>query len=407
MITKLKSHPAMNNSVSGIWLKAAIAGGLWASVEIIVGSFLHNLKVPFAGSILASFGIALMVAFLQIWPERGLIIRAGLICAIMKSVSPSAVILGPMTGIMAEAILLEATVYILGRNPAGYLIGGAIALFSALIHKLLSLLILYGSNIIQIYINIIQFASRQISMPDADPAVLLIYLAIIYLLIGAGAALTGYLTGRKAKNSMNSEHRFETALESEKNFFQINPGLRFNRGFLLIHLLFIPGGLLLINYTKIHIYLPVILLYLLFCVVYYRGITKKFRKPILWIQLLLIILLAFLFWNTFSQDEVSSRMEGFWIGAGMALRAVFVVIAFSSLSVELRNPKIKEMIFRTGFSQLYLALNLSFAALPAMISNLSPSQNKLTNPFLFFPKLLYQAEIWHNSLKKHIPGDYH
>lgn len=386
------------NRISNIWLKAAIAGGLWASVEIIVGSLLHNLKIPFAGSTLASFGIILMVAFSQIWPERGLIIRAGLVCALMKSVSPSAVILGPMTGIMAEAILIEAWVYFFGRNLAGYLIGGAFALFSALMHKLLSLLILYGFNIIQIYINIIQFASRQINIPDANPVTLLFYISLIYLIIGAGAALTGFLIGRKARKTMTNENNFETTLESDKNFFQINPNLRFSIGFLFIHLLLIPGGLVLMNYTKIYIHLPVILIYLLFCITYYKGIIRRLKKPFFWIQLLIIILLSFLFWNTFSENAGKNPFDGLWIGAGMAMRAVFVVVAFSSLSLELRNPKIKILIFRTGFSQLYLALNLSFAALPAMISNLSSSHNGLRNPFIFFPKLLHQAEIWHKSL---------
>jgi hypothetical protein len=386
------------NSISNIWLKAAIAGGLWASVEIIVGSLLHNLKIPFAGSTLASFGIILMIAFAQIWPERGLIIRAGLICALMKSVSPSAVILGPMTGIMAEAILIEAGIYLFGRNLAGYLIGGAVALFSALIHKLLSLLILYGFNIIQIYINIIQFASRQINIPDADPVILLIYLSLIYLFIGAVAALTGFLIGRKAGKTMSIEHKFETSLESDKNFFQINPNLSFKTGFLFIHLLFIPGGLVLMNSTKVYIHLTIIFIYLFFCITYYKGIIRRLKKPFFWIQLMIIILLSFLFWNTFSENEGENPFEGLWIGAGMAMRAVFIVVAFSSLSVELRNPKIKEAIFRTGFSQLYLALNLSFAALPAMISNLSNSHKGLRNPFLFFPKLLHQAEIWHKTL---------
>lgn len=387
-----------SDDISNIWLKAAIAGGLWASVEIIVGSLLHNLKIPFAGSTLASFGIILMIAFAQIWPERGLIIRAGLICALMKSVSPSAVILGPMTGIMAEAILLEAGILFFGRNLAGYLIGGAVALFSALIHKLLSLLILYGFNIIQIYINIIQFASRQTNIPDADPVILLFYLSLIYLFIGAGAALTGFLIGRKARKEMSIEHKFETSLESDKNFFQINPNINFSLSLLFIHLLSIPGGLVLINYTKVYIHLPIIIIYLFLCVKYYKGIIRRLKKPFFWIQLLIIILLAFLFWNTFSETQGGNPLKGMWIGAGMALRAVFIVIAFSSLSVELRNPKIKEVIFRTGFSQLYLALNLSFAALPAMISNLSNSHKGLRNPFLFFPKLLHQAEIWHKTL---------
>ena len=75
-----------------IWLKAAVLGGLWASIEIIIGSFFHNLRLPFAGTILAANATILMVAFYQMWPEKGLIWRAGLIAALMKSISPSAII---------------------------------------------------------------------------------------------------------------------------------------------------------------------------------------------------------------------------------------------------------------------------------------------------------------------------
>jgi len=87
----------MNNSIglSDKWKKAAIIGGLWASIEIVIGSFLHNMRIPFAGTILAVQGIIILLAFTSFWQQRGIIIRAGIITALMKSISPSAVILGP------------------------------------------------------------------------------------------------------------------------------------------------------------------------------------------------------------------------------------------------------------------------------------------------------------------------
>src|SRR5512137_442670 len=90
-----------------VWQRAAVLGSLWAAVEIVVGSFLHNLGVPFAGTVLAAFGVMVMTAGHRASPERGLIWRTALVCALMKSVSPSAVILGPMIGILMEGVLLE------------------------------------------------------------------------------------------------------------------------------------------------------------------------------------------------------------------------------------------------------------------------------------------------------------
>ena len=86
---------------------ASIIGTIWAASEIVLGSFLHNLKVPFSGNILTAIGIIILISVSYIWKEKGLFWRAGLICAIMKTMSPSAVIFGPMIAIFSEAMLLE------------------------------------------------------------------------------------------------------------------------------------------------------------------------------------------------------------------------------------------------------------------------------------------------------------
>ena len=69
----------VRTGVKDIWLKASVVGSLWASVEIIAGSFFHNLRIPMAGTILAMISVMIMVAFHQIWKEKGLFWRAGLI----------------------------------------------------------------------------------------------------------------------------------------------------------------------------------------------------------------------------------------------------------------------------------------------------------------------------------------
>ncbi|HHB80097.1 MAG TPA: hypothetical protein ENK85_12775, partial [Saprospiraceae bacterium] len=136
--------------LSTLWLKAAVIGSIWAAFEIIVGSFLHNMRVPFSGTFLAAASIFLLVSFMQIWKEPGIILRAGIICALMKSISPSAVILGPMIGIFLEAFLLEASRFLLGRHLMAYVVGGALALSSTLFQKLGMLLVTYGFDLVAI-----------------------------------------------------------------------------------------------------------------------------------------------------------------------------------------------------------------------------------------------------------------
>ena len=118
-----------------------MAGSIWAANEIVLGSFLHNLRIPLSGTFMAFLSVAVMVAFSMMWKDKGLIIRAGLIAALMKSISPSAIIIGPMVGIVLEAAFLQLFVTLLGRNIAGYALGGAFAVSGVLFQKVGRLLI--------------------------------------------------------------------------------------------------------------------------------------------------------------------------------------------------------------------------------------------------------------------------
>jgi hypothetical protein len=89
-------------ALSPLWQRAAVLGSLWAASEIALGSFLHNLRVPFAGHALTAIAVAVLVAGHRTWPQEGLLVRAGLIAAVMKSTSPSAVLFGPMVAIVME-----------------------------------------------------------------------------------------------------------------------------------------------------------------------------------------------------------------------------------------------------------------------------------------------------------------
>lgn len=387
-------------SIDDIWLKAAVVGGLWASVEIILGSFLHNLRIPMAGSILASFGIVLMIAFFQIWPERGLIWRAGLICALMKSISPSAVILGPMTGIMMEALLLEGGIRLMGKNLAGYLAGGALALFSALLHKVLSLLILYGFNIVIIYINLFHFASRQINIPEADPLALIATLGLVYMIFGSLAAYVGYLAGQRSERSRaaGTIAKNLSAKTDDKEIFGATTG-KFSLWLFFLHLAAIPGGLIIINFVERNIAYPVLILYILFCIVYYKNIIRRFKKPLFWFQLLIIALLAAIFVDNINSTTPGFNWQGVKAGLDMNMRALLVVAGFSALSTELKNPLITVFLLKRGFRQLYLAVSIAFRALPAMMEDISRPRQFISNPFISVRKMVEDAQIWLNTLK--------
>ncbi|MEN8155719.1 MAG: hypothetical protein ABFS10_02120 [Bacteroidota bacterium] len=393
----------MKHSLNTIWLKAAVAGGLWASFEIIAGSMLHNLHLPFSGTILATFSVILMIAFLQIWKINGLILRAGIICGLMKSLSPSAVILGPMTGIMLEAMVMDLLILLAGRHLFGYIIAGIGALLSAILHKLASLFILYGTDLVTIYANLFEFLKRQLNLTDATPKGLITGIIGVYILLGTLAALSGYLLGRHALRRPEAGTDFKPEIDPYQSAWnKTDPDHPYRTVLLLLHTVMIPSMLLLINRFGLS---PASLvpagIYLAFLLIYYKRILGRLMKPLFWSQLLIMTLFASLFWHP--PEGTSYRTDsGFLIGLEMSLRAIMIVSTFSALSVEIRNPRITESLLKLGLGNAYAAVSLSFNSLPVMLDRSANLKTFIRNPVRSFSRIIVEAQLWLNRYQAHL-----
>ncbi|MCF8365794.1 MAG: hypothetical protein K9H16_08435 [Bacteroidales bacterium] len=354
--------------LSDIWLKATVVGSLWATIEIILGSFFHNLRVPFAGTILAMISVGILVAFHRHWKQKGLFWRAGLICALMKSISPSAILLGPMTGIFTEALLMELFVRLLGGNLAGYIIGGAFALMSTIAHKIINLLLIYGFDIVTVLVNLYKYASEQIGYPELKPGFALSALFAVYAILGFISAIVGFAIGKKRENSQPlSQPKLGTQDYQPEGFFKLKQNQHFSVRLLFFHLFALIVCLVMIRYSIIYGSL-FIAAYVFFSVFHYRQSLKHLKRPFFWVQVILLTFLATIFYNGFQKGDVFDQ-EGLVAGLQMNIRAVLILVGFSSVSVELRNPVIKNLLMKKGLSQLYLSLGLAFSVLPWIIKN--------------------------------------
>jgi len=215
----------MDHKLSEKWIKASIAGTIWAASEIVLGSFLHNLRIPFGGNILTAIGIIILISISYIWTEKGLFWRAGIICALMKTMSPSAVIFGPMIAIFTEALLLEFSVRLLGRTIAGYLVGAMLAMSWNLFQKIANYIIYYGANIIEVYNSLLKLAQKQLNIQTDIVWLPIIILLIIFALFGLFAGMIGIITGRKLlhqpvtfSTAFHTEQAGEFAQKSESRF---------------------------------------------------------------------------------------------------------------------------------------------------------------------------------------------
>jgi nucleoside-triphosphatase THEP1 len=379
--------------LSSCWTKAALLGSLWAAVEIVLGSFLHNIGMPLTGTVLSALGVCLMVAGGQLWPDRGIIWRAGVLCALMKSVSPSAVIIGPMIGITLEAFLLDGMTRLLGRTAPGYILGGALATTLPVFQKLIGLVFTYGLDAARLYVVLYEFAARSLHLTGVGPLDLILLWLGSNLLLGTAAAVLGMRAGKHARELPDPPSITGTD-QTTYSLGSPDPGQRFSLPLFAVHVLLVPLGFIAIRDLQLYFSAPAIIAYAVCTLARYARIRRRLTKPRPWIEFTLMALLAGFFLGELAAGPDGGPWTGVRIGLQMALRAVLVVVAFSAISVELRNPMVVRWFLRRGLSPVSAALDIAFQALPAMMHAIGEERKFLRHPMVSIARVLAAARAW-------------
>lgn len=387
------SGSASASEKARLWSRAAALGSLWAALEITAGSLLHNLRIPFAGTALAATGVLLMTTALQRWPAAGLVWRAGLIAALMKSISPSAIILGPMVGIFTESVILSLAVTLLGRGLAGCVLGGALAVSWTLAQKILSLLITYGLNFIPLYEGLVRFAARSTGWTALGPRELILGLLAVQAALGAAAGAAGWWLGRRPAQAPAAPLR-RAGTGTTPGWHQAG----------LSHPALLPAlvaalalGLWWIGRSGLIAGGPPLLAAAIWIAWRYRQAMRRLAKPRLWIELAAVLLLSGLVLGALGSGGWRAGLRA---GAEMLVRAVFVVVMFSAIGVELRRSPWIDRWTRTRFAAARQALEAAFRALPDFIASLRDLPSLWRHPHAAVAELLDRAELWQQEFER-------
>ena len=379
----------MTSSQIRLWQRAAVYGSLWAAVEIVVGSFLHNLRIPFAGSVLAAVGVAILTASHRASPEKGLIWRTALVCALMKSVSPSAVILGPMIGILMEGVLLESSVRIFRNRVPGYLVGGALAVSWSMAQRVLNALVAFGTDVVRLYVDAYTYASRSLGVSSFGPFDLIVTLVGLEMCTGLLAALFGLRVARQAGAATAAA----PAPGAPSPWFP-GPPITAEGQWSLTRLALVAGAMVagMTGVGLLPLWASAIYAAAFSAIVLgaYPRAAARIRRPSLWIEFAVVMLLAGLLLGG-ARHGLAGMTDGLAAGAAMVLRATIVLFGFTAISVELRNPSILAFVERRGLRGLSDALGVAFATLPAFTSALAEQRRLWRRPGQLVVNLLQIA----------------
>jgi len=375
------------------WCRAAALGCLWASVEIVLGSFLLNLRIPFGSNLLTGFGIVLLIAGIHRWPTPGLCWRAGLICACMKAISPSVVILPPMISIFMQGLLLELAIRLLGRTRVAFVLGGMMAMSWNLVQKLANYIILYGEKIITVYTQLVQVAQQQLGLKGLSGWQPLLLLLAVQATLGAAAAGLGIAAGRKAltlpAGAADLSVRQILQLNRQPAHSEPVPSLgwlAFNAASLVLVLIllgasswpawgFVGGALLLIWPLR------------------YGRALRPLAKPAFWaFSLILTGLSGYLLFAL--KEAGHAWQQGILAGMGMSLRAAILIVGFSTIGSELRHVRIRKLLDRPRWRPILTAIEAALAILPQVIAHLPPPRRILRSPSLVLQEMLAQTDYW-------------
>ena len=385
-------------AISDKWIRASIIGTIWAAAEIVLGSFLHNLRVPFSGNMLTAIALVILIAVSYRWRQHGLYWRAGLICALMKAMSPSAIIFGPMIAIIMESVLLEVSVRLLGRTYLGFIIGSMLAMSWNLFQKIFNMVIFYGGNLVEIYSGITSWAEKQLSLKfDAFWAPLVLLLSI-YALFGAVTAVAGIITGRRIASLPPEESLPEPAVirSPEK---RKNDSFDYSLSWLAADILIVAGMLAVVSILTWIWWVIIVIPSIAVLAMRYKRAMRQLSKPGFWVTFVIITMLSALVFTAFSHEK-NSLTEAILIGIQMNFRAVIIIVGFSALGTELYNPKIRALFSRTRLRQLPVALELSAASLPTMIADMPDLRTAVRKPVSILNRMITRVERRLNEVRR-------
>ena len=91
----------------------AIFSALWAAVEILIGTILVMIRLPFRGAILTAIALLLIVAVRQQVPKKGTAIAMGVIVGAIRLIMGGPKVLTIAPALVIEGALIEAAFVLL------------------------------------------------------------------------------------------------------------------------------------------------------------------------------------------------------------------------------------------------------------------------------------------------------
>jgi ABC-type thiamin/hydroxymethylpyrimidine transport system permease subunit len=164
----------------------AVFGALWGVVEISLGSVLHAIKIPLTGLTLTALGLLVALIGRLFVPKRGSTFFIGVIATLLKLFSIGNIIIGPMIGILTEALVAEMILDIFPKpTRLAFILAVAGGALWTLIQPFVTGLLIFGRNLLSVWLDMIDQGSRLFGLGSQAALWIVLGLVLLHMAVGA------------------------------------------------------------------------------------------------------------------------------------------------------------------------------------------------------------------------------
>ena len=163
----------------------AVFGALWGVVEIGLGSVLHAIKIPLTGLALSTIGLLVALIGRLFVPKRGSTFFIGVIATVLKLFSIGNIIIGPMIGILTEALVAELILDIFPKpTRLAFILAVAGGALWTLIQPFVTGLLIFGRDFLSIWLDTVDLGSRLFGLSSQAALWIILALVVLHLAVG-------------------------------------------------------------------------------------------------------------------------------------------------------------------------------------------------------------------------------
>ena len=175
-----------------------VFGTLWGIVEMSLGTVLKSLNIPMSGVVLSAIGLTVVLIGRVFVPKRGSTLFIGVIAMLLKLFSLGGVIVGPMIGILSEALIVEIVMSLGGKPRRSlFILAGTTGVLWPMIQPFVTGSLLFGQSLFVVWLNMIDTGSRLFGIDTGAIFAIVAVLVGVHLAIGAVAGLLGWSLGQR------------------------------------------------------------------------------------------------------------------------------------------------------------------------------------------------------------------